>query len=93
MSKKHVLEFRADFSIGPKKFVAGDRLVTTVTSLVVGAGDYFRECFRVVIEEGDPDFDGLAGAAGEGWNGGVIVPCSFVRFAEEERPAGLSSDG
>lgn len=84
MAREYLLEFRADFNAGPKKFKLGDRLWTTVTSLVVGNGEWFRECYRVFIDEDDPDHEAIREGVGPDWNGGLIIPCSFVRFSDEE---------
>lgn len=82
--REHLLEFRADFQ-GPISFKMGATLWSTVRSHVAD----FREYYIVKVHPWHPGYDKAEVLYKEHtgqveWNGEFVVPCSFVRFSEEE---------
>jgi len=94
MSKReHLLEFRADFQ-GPVRFKMGDTLWTRVESRVQDRREYF-------LVQVKPTHSGFADASeaysqiydGQEWDGRFVIPCSFVRFSEQEEELRTAREG
>lgn len=81
-NREYLFKFRKEF-YGPLKVKEGDLIWSKIGSKVVNGNEYFMFCML----EQDPQFPALneefLQTFGKQWNGQYLVPCSAVRFDEE----------
>ena len=83
MGKLFLMEWRKNFN-GPVCFKKGDLVWSTVRSKVSDG----MEFFILEIPKANPEFSRLnetfRDINNKDWDGQYLVPCSYIRFAEEK---------
>ena len=88
--REYLFVFRRSY-VGPLKFDRGDLFWSKVKCKVENG----RESFIFHLDPWHPDFDRLNEeykcVFKDDWSGEFIIPCSFVRFADDEKEFSLRS--